>query len=132
WGRGEVMKPREIAQLMLDAGAPYTLQVAAYLNDVVGIRDALKENPRLVDSLNGSGHTPLRIAAQCGRTEICKILLDHKADPNDWENGGGFPVLVDAIKHPAIVKMLIDAGADIKKRVSWRGGKSGIWIIDND
>jgi ankyrin repeat protein len=116
----------------LDAGAPYSLQVAAYLNDVARVRGALKENPRLANALNGSRNTPLRVAAGQGRTEICKILLGHMADPNDWENGVGFPILVDAIKHPAVVKLLLDAGADVKTRISWRGSKSGHWIIDDE
>lgn len=132
WGRSDAKKWREIVKLMLDAGAPYSLQVAAYLNDVDRVKEALKENPRLVNSLEGSRYTPLRVAADKGRTEICKILLEHKADPNDWENGGGYPILVRAIQHPAVVKLLLDAGADIKTRISWRNFKTGYWIIDNE
>lgn len=119
-------------QLMLDAGAPDSLQVAAYLNDVAHIRATLKENPRLANSLGGSPHTPLRVAAGQGRTAICKLLLEHKADPNDWENGNGFPILVDAIKHPAVVKLLLDAGADVKTRIRWHGARTGYWIIDDE
>ncbi|MBI3411361.1 MAG: ankyrin repeat domain-containing protein [Planctomycetes bacterium] len=117
---------------MLDAGAPYSLQVAAYLNDVGRVRNALKENPDLANALEGSKHTPLRIAARHGRVEICKILLEHKADPNDWENGTGYPILADAIEHPAVVKLLLDAGADVKTRISWRAGKTGRWTIDDE
>jgi serine/threonine-protein phosphatase 6 regulatory ankyrin repeat subunit B len=131
-GIPDVKKWREIVQLMLDAGAPYTLQVAAYLNGVARVREVLKANPRLSNSLNGSEHTPLRIAASQGRTEICKILLENKADPNDWENGDGFPILVHAIKHPAIVKLLLDAGADVKKRISLRSSRDGKWIIGDE
>ena len=43
-------------------------------------------------SLEGSRDTPLRIAARQGRAEICKTLLEHKTDPNDWENGNGYPI----------------------------------------
>jgi ankyrin repeat protein len=117
---------------MLDAGAPYSLQAAAYLNDVSRVREALKKDPRLANSLNGSQYTPLRIAARHSRTEMCKILLKHKADPNDWENGTGYPILKDAIKHPKVVKLLLDAGADVKKRITWRGFKTGVWIVDDE
>jgi ankyrin repeat protein len=138
WDGPSAKKWREIVKLMLDAGAPYSLQVAAYLNDVTRVQEVLKENPRLASSLEGpkkmlrTSNTPLRVAARYGRTEICKILLEHKADPNDWENGAGFPILVDAIKHPAVVKLLLAAGADVKTRISWRSFKTGHWIIDNE
>jgi ankyrin len=117
---------------MLDAGAPYSLQAAACLNDIARVRQTLKEDPRLADALNGSRWTPLRFAAEYERVEICKILLEHKADPNDWENGGGYPILERAVKRPAVVKLLLEAGADVKTRISWRSGKTGIWIVDDE
>jgi ankyrin repeat protein len=131
WGGTDVQKWREIVKLMLDAGAQNTLQVAAYLDDFARVREALKVNPRLANALEGSQFTPLRIAAMKGRTEICRILLENKADPNDWENGQGFPILVHAIEHPEVVKLLLDAGADVKTRITWLGFKSGRWIIDD-
>jgi ankyrin repeat protein len=132
WDKANARKWREIVQLMLDAGAPYSLQAAAYLNDVARVREALKDNPRLANSLQGSNSTPLRVAARQGRAEICKILLDHKADPNDWDNGCGYPVLMCAIEHPAVVKLLLEAGADVKTRITFRGGKTGAWIVDDE
>jgi ankyrin repeat protein len=131
-GGSNAKKWREIVQLMLDAGASYSLQVAACLNDVARLRDALNKDARLVNSLEGSRYSPLRIAARHGHTQICKVLLRNNADPNDWENGRGFPILVDAIKHPTVVKLLIDAGADLKTRISLRGFRSGAWIIKDE
>jgi ankyrin repeat protein len=127
-GGPDAKKWREIVALMLDAGAPYSLNVAAYLNDITRVRQALKEDPGLVN-LAGARYKPLRIAARLGRNEICKVLLEHKGDPDDWGNGLGFPILVDAIKHPAVVKLLLAARADVKTRISWRAGRTGVWII---
>jgi ankyrin repeat protein len=129
WLGSDGKKWREIVQLMLDAGAPYSIQVAIYLNDVNRVREALKENPGLVNSLNGSRSTPLRVAARQGNAEICKILLEYKADPNDWKNRDGLPIIADALKHPAIVKLLIEAGADTKTRISFGSTRTGVWII---
>jgi cytohesin len=123
-------KWREIVQLMVDAGAPYTLEIAAYLNDLPRIREALQKDPRLATSADGA--RSLRVAAAEGHTKICKVLLAHKADPNDWANGTGYPILVPAIRHPAVVKLLLEAGADIKTRISWRAPKTGGWIIDDE
>jgi ankyrin repeat protein len=67
-----------------------------------------------------------------GRDDICKLLLDNKADPNDFKQGLGFPIIVDAMSHPTIVKMLIAAGADLKTRITWRGGKGGLVIIGDN
>jgi ankyrin repeat protein len=129
WGGAYGEKWREIVQLMLDAGAPYSIQVAIYLNDAKRVREALKENPGLVNSLNGSRFTPLRVAAGQGHAEICKILLEYKADPNDWKNRDGLPIIANALKHPAIVKLLIEAGADTKTRISYGSTRTGIWLI---
>jgi len=38
----------------------------------------------------------------------------------------------DAVAFPEVVRLLIDNGADIKTRITWRGGRSGIWIVGND
>ena len=40
--------------------------------------------------------------------------------------------MVDAVKHPAVVKLLIEHGANIKRRITWRGGRSGQWIIGDE
>ncbi|HEX3314068.1 MAG TPA: ankyrin repeat domain-containing protein, partial [Gemmataceae bacterium] len=125
-------KWREIVQLMLDAGAPYSLPIAAYMNDATRVRELLAADPRRVDQLDGFEQRPLRIAATYGRAEICKILLARKADPNDWDGGSGFPILWRAIKHPAIIKQLIGAGADVKTRITFRGAKTGYWIVENE
>jgi ankyrin repeat protein len=77
---------------------------------IVGVRE------RTLDA-NGTPHrlggwpTPLCAAAEAGRAEIVRLLLDHQADP--MENARwGYPAVMHAAwaKHPEIVKLLLEAG----------------------
>ncbi len=66
------------------------------------------------------GHTtPLLEAVDAGHEDLCDLLLSHGADPNmqlPFESsmifGGAIHPLRVAIGHPAILKLLLDAGAD--------------------
>ncbi len=44
----------------------------------------------------------------------------------------GYPIMVDAVKHPAVVKLLIEHRANLKRRITWRGGRTGVWIIGDE
>jgi ankyrin repeat protein len=127
---------RSICDRLLAAGAQYTVDAAIYLNDIDRVKKLLKahdpEDPPWVNATQGAHSVPLRVAAMMGRDDICKLLLDNKADPNDFKQGLGFPIIVDAMSHPTIVKMLIAAGADLKTRITWRGGKGGLVIIGDN
>ena len=123
---------RQIVKQLLDAGAYYDIQSAIYLNDVERVRVVLSDNTRLANGPHGAQNVPLRVAAREGHVEICNLLLHHKADPDDLEYGGGIPILCDAVDHPPVVKLLLDAGADSKARVTWRGWRTGQWFIKDD
>lgn len=75
-------------------------------------------------------HVPLRLAAKTGRLEICKLLLEHKADPDSFVNG--VPAIAVAVKYPAIVKLLIEHGANLKRRISWLGMSSGDSVVKSE
>jgi len=126
------VKSRKIVKMLLDAGAPYDIHSAVYLNDIERVRSLLKKDPNLVKDPHGAQMLPLRLAAREGRTEICKVLLQFKADPHDIDGGCGYPVLHDGIAHPAVVKLLLEAGAPADVRVTWRGGRSGFWVVGDD
>jgi ankyrin repeat protein len=53
------------------------------------------------------------------------LLLEHKADPNDFEQGFGYPIMVDAVRRPAVVKLLIEHGANLRRRITWQGVQQG-------
>ncbi len=115
-----------------DAGAKYTIDTAIYMNDVPFVEKSLAADASWVNKRRGAQQVPLRVAARTGRVEICKLLLEHKADPNAFEEGNGYPIMIDAVKHPPVVKLLIDHGANLRRRITWRGMRGGQWIIGDE
>ncbi len=91
---------RIIVAKMHDAGAEYTIDTAIYLNDVPFVEKRLAVDASWVNKRRGAQRVPLRLAARTGRVEICKLLLEHGADPNAFEEGVGYPIMVDAVQHP--------------------------------
>lgn len=114
------------------AGAEYTVTTAIYLDDINHVQKKLKQGTSWVNHYVEAPMSPLRLAAHTSRAKICKLLLDHEADPDDFAGGGGYPIMVNAINKPKIVKLLVDAGANLRRRISWRGGRTGIWIIGEE
>ncbi len=51
---------------------------------------------------------------------------------NDFERGVGYPIIKEALAHPRVVQLLISSGADLKTRITWRGGRTGMWIIGDE
>jgi len=121
-----------IVTKLRNAGAEYTIDTATYMNDVAFVRAALENDDSWVNESRGAQSVPLRLAARIGRVEICKLLLDHKADPDSFEEGGGYPIMVDAVDHPAVVKLLIERGANLRRRITFVGWKTGFWIIGDE
>ena len=123
---------RTIVGKLRTAGAEYTVNAAIYLNDVDYVRQQLAKDDSWVSRCGGAQSVPLRIAARTGREEICKLLLKHRADPDDFEQGMGYPIMVNAVAHPSVVKLLIDAGANLRRRITWLASRSGFWIIGDE
>ncbi|MFK7818480.1 MAG: ankyrin repeat domain-containing protein [Planctomycetaceae bacterium] len=113
------------------AGAEPNLISAIHLDELAKIKALLAKNPEYADDYQRT--SPLRIAASLGRLRICNHLIkQHDVDVDDFKRGNGYPIIRDAVGHPNVVKLLIDSGADLKTRISWRGFQSGIWPIGND
>lgn len=74
---------------------------------------------------NTAGATALMWAA--GDAEKVRLLLAHKADANARAKSGRTPLIVASAVHGnlAAVKLLIDAGADVKARDA--GGTGAVW-----
>jgi ankyrin repeat protein len=66
-----------------------------------------------VNTPNTAGYTGLMAAAERGRVDIVKLLLDHKADPNVAGRDAATALMLAAENNqPEIVKLLLDRGAD--------------------
>ncbi|NUQ62975.1 MAG: ankyrin repeat domain-containing protein [Pirellulales bacterium] len=124
-------KWRRILEEYRNAGAEYDALIVIHLDDLASLKAILKQSPRLADAFEGQ--SLLRTAARLSRFSICEYLIkEFSVDVNDFERGGGYPIIKEAVRYPEIVKLLIDHGADLKTRITWRGGRTGGWIIGDD
>lgn len=116
-------RKRAVAKLYIDAGAEYGIDSAALLNDLDRVKKILENSPKF-DQIEG-GSIALFYAAEYGHYETCKYLLENfDLDVDDiW--GGGYPLIKVALKYPKIVKLLIDHGVDLKKRIRYQGASTG-------
>ncbi len=122
---------RRVVYEYLNAGAKLDAFMAIHLDDLAALKAILMQSPELAD--NFEGQSLLRTAAKLGRLSMCEYLVkEFKVDVNDFKRGVGYPIVKEAVLYPRIVKLLIDHGADLKTRITWRGGRTGVWIIGDD
>ena len=116
----------EMARLLVDAGADAG---AANAHGVVPLSLACTNaNPAMVDLLLaagadakaavGTGETVLMNCARTGSAEAVTALLAHGADVNAAESEEDQTALMWAVaqRHPAVVEVLLDSGADVHRR----------------
>jgi ankyrin repeat protein len=78
-----------IVGYLLARGAKYTISVAAAVGDQERIEELLHKDSGLARQLDSVGVSPLSQASRGGHLHIVRCLLEHGADPNTPENGGG-------------------------------------------
>ena len=83
------------------------------------VRKHIEADPLSVHQRGWIGDTPLHWPAHNGYIEIVRLLLEHGADATAHEINwiGGTPLHWASERHPEIVQLLIDAGADVNSRV---------------
>jgi ankyrin repeat protein len=88
--------------------------------DLEKVKSLLEDNPRLVNSRNEDGETPLQIAVGQGEfihynKEVVELLLAKGADVNATNRYGLVTPLCHAVKfkHTDVVALLVAKGADV-------------------
>ncbi len=109
----------QIADLLVEAGAPLDIFEAAALGREEDVGRLLDEMPRLVGAVAPDGFAPLGLAAFFGHEETAKLLILRGADVNHAsENAMKVTPLHSAVagRHLEIAKALLEAGADPNAR----------------
>ncbi|XP_064482060.1 uncharacterized protein LOC135394918 [Ornithodoros turicata] len=86
------------------------------------VRKLITEYGAIVDPLSLTKKTPLHLAAGEGRLEVCKILLDLKADTNALDDQGQIPMML-AIEndHSEVVKVFLRVKPDLATMSNAKG-----------
>ena len=108
--------PREdVAELLLDRGARYTIFIAALRGDHRFVADVLARDRALADFEDTCHHRVLSAAVRRGAVALTRLLLGHGADPNLPEEGAprglSLWIAVNDRQHE-IVDLLLVHGAD--------------------
>jgi ankyrin repeat protein len=98
-----------LVPLLLELGAVIDAPSAAYLDDVARLTEQLDEGAVLTDPR--SGIDLLSWAALGGAPATAKLLLERGADAD-----GGALHAAASVGHLDLVRMLLDAGADVDRR----------------
>lgn len=120
----------EVVGLLLEAGAHADaandlavtpLHLAAANGSALVVRRLLQAGAR-PGAATEAGVTPLMEAARAGSIEVVRDLLAHGADVNAHEAGRGQTALMWAAarRHPGVVRLLIEARADVHARTGVR------------
>ena len=104
---------REIAELLLAAGADLDICTAAMLGDTGRVSDFLQQNPGLAHATGAHGIPVLFFAAMAGHIGIAELLRRHGASVNAGEGGNMALHAAAAFGRPQMAEWLIANGAKI-------------------
>ena len=128
--------PAQVMAHLKSRGAFIDMQTACHTGDIDRVRELLRENPSLANTVSeyegyylGAG-TPLANAATVGRMDIVQLLLEHGADPNlpEEQIAPKGKALYQAVFHGHydIAKLLLERGAFPNPPVESSG--DALWV----
>ena len=116
WPLAIAVRKPEILKMLLAAGAdvntyPGLIELAVWANNLESVKILLEAGVS-INEKHQNCYTPLTTAVRDNHPEMLAFLLSHGADPN--LKGEDVPLRI-AIRKPAILKQLLEGGADITK-----------------
>ena len=129
-------KWKRILNVYVEEGVEFQLLPAIEVGDLKQVKKLLEREPELLDRYVRE-QQPLRSAVQSGEVEIVRYLLSTFPDKMDIDNfagGNGFPVSKLALsnQNSDVLQLLIDQGADLKRRITWQGPRMGRWVVGDN
>jgi ankyrin repeat protein len=105
----------------------------AFLEDWCRAEHLLQSDPPVVSASAKSFRTTcLMTASQAGHVDMVQVMLEARADVKG-KGDDGVPVLHRAAEngHEAVVKLLLDKGAELESKDSIYGGTPLLWAAEN-
>lgn len=113
-GAAAQMRQREMAEYLIEKGAPLDICTAAMLGMEDKVRTMLREDPSLKDAKGAHDIPVLYYPVITGNKEIAETLVQHGADPNAGADGGTNTALHGAAMFGIadLAEWLLEHGAD--------------------
>jgi ankyrin repeat protein len=113
-GMGAVIQPGPQAESQTTVAKSPPDLIASMFDEnqeIQRIQTMIQNSPDLINSPDGSGHTPLENAAINGQLKVAAFLLDHGADVNARDGSALFAATGSGNR--ALVEFLLARGADV-------------------
>ena len=112
-----------IAYALIEAGANYDLDSAIYLGDMAQVKRSYRKGDK--DEYSDA----LKTAVSAGQAEICRYLFDLEAIDFSKPLDGYDSLFYCTLRHPKVLKLFIENGAEVNSEIQLSGGMSGMHII---